>query len=124
MPGRSRAILSAAAALCGMTALLPWLPLPLVGLAAGLFVYARRYLQSCRGEWGNGRLRLCRGVWFRREWVIAQSAVRELDVFAPPLHRLLSCRTFCLRYAGGSVWIPPIDNEQAQRLLALWEELS
>ena len=67
-----------------MTALLPWLPLPLVGLAAGLFVYARRYLQSCRGEWGNGRLRLCRGVWFRREWVIAQSAVRELDVFAPP----------------------------------------
>lgn len=104
--------------------LLPWL-LPPIAIAAGAaVVYARLYTASCRGEWRDGQIAVVRGVLWRREWHIAQSAVRGLGSVEPPLHRLLSCRTLRLQYAGGSVLIPLVGLEQARQLQALFEVLS
>ena len=100
-----------------------WLIPPLwLGGAGGSLCYARLFVKSCRGAWHTGRLFISRGVFWKREWHIALNALREIEWWEPPLHRLASCCTFRLRYAGGSVWIFLMDQSHARRLRQLWED--
>lgn len=99
-----------------------WSLVPMV-LAVPLLVwYLPRLSRSLYGEMDHERLYVRYGVLWRRETVVLLGALRTFEAWTPPLHRLFHCRTVVLRFAGGSVFLPLLDEKTACRLTARLEE--
>ncbi len=98
-----------------------WLLLP-VGLCGAWIVwwYAVHWAAGYDGAMKTERLCFRRGVFWRREWILPLSALRGVEQWEPPLHRLCGCRTLLLRHTGGTVLLPLLPREQAA---ALWQRL-
>ncbi len=84
--------------------------------------YLPRLTESLHGEMDHGRVYVRYGILWRRETVVPLSALRTFETWIPPLHRLFRCRTVVLRFAGGSVFLPLLDEKTACRLTARLEE--
>ncbi len=99
-----------------------WCLVP-ISLAVPLVVwYLPRLTRSLYGEMDHERLYVRYGVLWRRESVVPLDALRTFETWTPPLHRLFHCRTVVLRFAGGSVVLPLLDEKTACRLTARLEE--
>ena len=114
--------LPSVAALCWCRPPLSWWLPPAVLWIAGQWWYLPRLCRSLRGSFENHAVRFCVGVWWRREVFVPLGALRNFEVWTPPLHRLFHCRTVVLRFAGGAAWLPLLDEDTARRLTALLEE--
>ena len=96
------------------------LPLP---LSVFLFWWYLPHLTgSLYGKLDTERLYVRYGILWRRETVVPLSALRTFEAWTPPLHRLFHCRTVVLRFAGGSVFLPLLDEKTAQTVAARLEE--
>lgn len=99
-----------------------WCLVP-IGLAAPLFVwYLPRLTDSLHGRTDRGRLYVRYGVLWHWETVVPLGALRTFEMWTPPLHRLFHCRTMILRFAGGSVFVPLLDEKTACQLARYLEE--
>ena len=100
---------------------LAWLFLPLYPcLYWAVWVYPVRWAAGYGGELDASQLYIHRGVLWRREWLLPLSALRSVEWWEPPLHRLFGCRTLLLRHTGGTVLLPLLPRGQAA---ALWKRL-
>ena len=99
-----------------------WSPFLLLLWAAGMWWYLPRLCRSLRGTVEPTAIRFSLGVWWRREVFLPVDALRNFEVWAPPLHRLLGCRTVVLRFAGGSAWLPLLDEITVRDLMPLLEK--
>ena len=63
------------------------------------------------------------GLVWRREMLIPVTALRAVELWTPPLHRVFRCRTAVLRFAGGSTRIPLLGRDDARRLCAFLEPM-
>lgn len=92
-----------------------WYLIPLAAYGV-LRWYTARWVQSLGGTADEKHIFVRYGVLWRRETVVPLRALRTFETFVPPLHRLFRCRTVVLRFAGGSVWVPLLAEETAQKL--------
>lgn len=99
-----------------------WCLIPIVLAILVLVWYLPRLTDSLYGETDDGRLYVRYGVLWHRETVMLLSALRTVEMWTPPLHRLFHCRTVVLRFAGGGVLVPLLDEKTACRLAAQLEE--
>lgn len=99
-----------------------WCAVPII-IAAPLFTgYIPRLTASLYGKMDGMRLYVRYGILWRRETVVPLSALRTFEAWTPPLHRLFKCRTVVLRFAGGCVFLPLLDEKTASRLTEQLEE--
>lgn len=112
----------------GIVMLLRWLTGSLWSLTPLIVVlpltvwYLPRLVSSLYGEINQERLYVRYGIVWRREAVVPLSALRTFETWTPLLHRLFHCRTIVLRFAGGCVFLPLLDEKTACRLTAYLEE--
>ena len=117
-------------AIVGVAAWRWWWPLAwlllLLGLCGAWIVwwYAARWAAGYGGTMETERLYIRRGVFWRREWMLPLSALRGVEQWEPPLHRLCGCRTLLLRHTGGTVLLLLLPREQAATLWRRLEALS
>lgn len=115
----------------GITALLRLLWLPFGGwllipplIATGVCVgYLPRLVRSLYGAIGDEAVYVRYGVLWKRETVVPFNALRTYELWTPPLHTVFRCRTVVLRFAGGCVWLPLLDEHVAARLTQRLEEI-
>ena len=75
--------------------------------------YARGYAMS------DDRLRVVRGIWFRRDTVVPFGRVQHIDVDQSPLERYFGIATLTLHTAGthnASVNLPGLENSLAMQM--------
>lgn len=75
--------------------------------------YARGYAMS------DDRLRVVRGIWFRRDTVVPFGRVQHIDVDQSPLERYFGLATLTLHTAGthnASVNLPGLENRLAMQM--------
>ncbi len=106
----------------------PWL-LFLAGLAgaatvAGALWYPPRYAASLHGTFDGVAVRAEKGVLWKREVYIPASALRTVESGSTPLQRRLHCRTVVLRFAGGTVLLPLLPEDEAEQLSQALEAAS
>ena len=89
---------------------------------AGMWYYLPRLCRSLQGVFGKQAVHFCVGVWWKREVFVPLDALRNFEVWAPPLHRLFHCRTVVLRFAGGSAWLPLLGETVVHDLTAFLKE--
>ena len=93
------------------------------GITAILAVwYLPRLVRSLRGSLDERAIRATYGLVWRREVFVPMDALRTFETWTPPLHRLFSCRTVILRFAGGAAWLPLLDRRDAQELTGRLEQ--
>ncbi len=97
-----------------------WYVLPAV-LYTAAWWYSARWTRSVCGTADDERITVRHGVLWVRETVVPLQALRTLETVVPPLHRAFGCRTVVLRFAGGSVWLPLLDEQTATELMHRWE---
>ncbi len=90
-----------------------WYAIPLL-IYSGFWWYCGRFAKSLSGEMRGAYIRIRYGVLWHRETCVPIRALRTFETFVLPLHRIFRCRTIVLRFAGGSVWLPLLDESTAQ----------
>ncbi len=99
-----------------------WCGIPIL-VAVPLWIwYLPRLAGSLYGKMDEEHLYVRYGIVWRRETVVPLSALRTFESWVLPIHRLFRCRTMVLRFAGGSVYIPLLDEKTARRLAGRLEE--
>ena len=90
-----------------------------VALAGGAFClwYPPRFARSVQGYFDGKIVAVRMGVVWRRHLFVPRDALRNFEVWRPPLHRLCGCATLLLRFAGGTVVLPFLPCETAERLV-------
>lgn len=99
----------------------PWWPwwccfLPTAVLLPAAWHYVPRLTSSLHGGFDSQAVRASYGILWRREIFVPIDALRTYEVWTSPLHRLFGCRTVILRFAGGSAWLPLLDQRDAYAL--------
>ena len=105
---------------------MPWCRVPAAAVAVGTavmaYLYPRRFAATLYGTVDACAVTVHSGVWWKREMRLPLSQLRTFECWTFPLGRILDCSVVVLRFAGGSVWIPLIPCEQAERLTRLLSE--
>ena len=83
--------------------------------------YAACWSRSLFGSVNKNVVYVRYGVLWRREALIPLSALRVVELWASPLHRVFRCRTAVLRFAGGAMRIPFLSQKDATRLCGFLE---
>ena len=99
-----------------------WCVVPLIGAVFLAVWYVPRLVRSLWGTLCDDVLVVRRGVWWRRETTVPLNGMRTFEVWTTPLQRVFRCRTVIVRFAGGRVLLPLLDEKTARRLLAWLEE--
>lgn len=68
----------------------------------------------------KSRLRIVRGVIWRRISIISRSQVQYVTLRASPLERLLGLRTLIFHTPGGRVVLPGLEPDDAEKLREQW----
>ena len=84
--------------------------------------YLPRLTRSLQGRLTDSVLVVRYGVWWRRETTVPMNGMRTFEVWTTPLQRVYHCRTVLLRFAGGRVTLPLLDEETARQIAARLEE--
>lgn len=91
----------------------------LVGVALAMtfgWWYTVRWSRSLLGSVDKCTVYVRYGVWRQREALIPLSALRAVEIWTLPLHRVFRLRTVVLRFAGGAMRIPFLSVADARRL--------
>lgn len=83
--------------------------------------YAGRWTSSFYGSVSTHTVYVRYGILWRREALISITALRAVELWTPPLHRLFCCRTAILRFAGGAIQVPFLSRADARRLCKFLE---
>lgn len=78
--------------------------------------YPRRFVRSFYGVLEKRAVTVRVGVWWKREIRMPLSQLRTFERWTLPFARFLDCSFVILRFAGGTVRLPFLPREQAQRL--------
>ena len=78
--------------------------------------YPPRFARTVCGCFDGKMIRVQMGVLWRRHIFVPRDALRNFELWRPPLHRLCGCSTLLLRFAGGTVLIPFLPYQSADRL--------
>ena len=99
-----------------------WCLVPIAFAFPFLIWYVPRLTDSLYGEMNRERLYVRYGLVWRRETVVPLHALRTFEAWTPPIHALFGCRTVVLRFAGGSVYLPLLDEKTARKVAERLEE--
>ncbi len=86
-------------------------------------IYVPRLVASLHGVLTDDAIHAVYGVFWRREVFVPLHSLRNFEVWTPPLHRVFHCRTVVLRFAGGTVLLPLLAKQDAERLTACLEQI-
>ncbi len=103
----------------------PWLwwccPVPTVVCLPIAGLYLPKLARSLHGSVDRQAIHAAYGVLWQRELYAPVKALKTYEIWMPPLHRMLRCRTVVLRFAGGAAWLPLLDRADVERLTAYLE---
>lgn len=98
------------------------LVLAVAAVWAGGWIYVARWARSLGGTVTSHTVYVRYGLVWKREILIPVTALRAVELWTPPLHRVFRCRTAVLRFAGGAVRVPFLSAAEARQLCALLEK--
>lgn len=89
---------------------------------AAVFWYLPVWMASCRLWKAGDRLIYRRGVLFRRITVLQRAALAYAEQMSTPVGRKLGLVHLRLKAARGSVFVPFLARDEAERLLEDWKK--